>query len=495
MASSRILSTRTSMTQYYDSVSRNLTRLKTRFLFKRGEIEVLETPSEFYETLKKKISQAQHRVFIASLYLGNSEDEFIQCISDAMKKNKELKVHFLIDGLRGTRETPKKCSASLLATLVRDYGDRVDTRLYRTPAYVGWKRALIPKRYNEGIGLQHMKIYGFDDEVMLSGANLSNDYFTNRQDRYYLFKNKDFSNYYFSLHKMISSLSYKVEYSDNDQKYRMFWPQNNAAIEPIHGKHKFLRDSSELISKFLNNPYKMNDQRNIDNSSEYETVVYPVSQFTPLFEKHADQSTERPSILSMIKSICSPETSWTFTAGYFNMLPDIRKCLFDSVAGKGTVITASPYANGFFESKGMSGNIPDAYLHLSKKFLKKVKKNNKDDVISLREWQRGVVNKPNGWSYHAKGIWISEKVNDDVSLPVSTVIGSSNYTRRAYSLDLESNAIIVTKDKDLQEKMQHEIDNILQYTKEVKLQDFDNDAHRQIDTKVKLATAILGKRL
>lgn len=484
------------MTPYYDSVTRNLSGLQTKFLFKRGEIEVIESPANFYETLKAKISQAQDRVFIASLYLGNSEDEFIQCISDAMRKNKNLKVHFLIDGLRGTRETPKKCSASLLATLVRDYGDRVDTRLYRTPAYVGWKRMLIPKRYNEGIGLQHMKIYGFDDEVLLSGANLSNDYFTNRQDRYYLFKNKDFSNYYFSLHKMISSLSYKVEYSDNEQKYKMFWPVNNASGEPIHGRHKFLKDSSDLVSRFLSTPYKLSEERNADRDGcDYDTVVYPVSQFTPLFQKHNDKSTEKPCILNMIKSIGNVSTAWTFTAGYFNMLPDIRKCLFDSPAGKGTVITASPYANGFFESKGMSGNIPDAYLYLANKFLKKVKKAGKENVISLREWQRGIVNKPNGWSYHAKGIWISEKLNNEMTLPIATVIGSSNYTRRAYSLDLESNAIIVTKDKDLQQKMQHEIDNILQYTKEVKLEDFKNDAHRQVDTRVKLAAAVLGKRL
>ena len=36
---------------------------------------------------------------------------------------------------------------------------------------------------NEVVGVNHLKVYLFDDDVILSGANLSNTYFTNRQDR------------------------------------------------------------------------------------------------------------------------------------------------------------------------------------------------------------------------------------------------------------------------------------------------------------------------
>ena len=37
---------------------------------------------------------------------------------------------------------------------------------------------------NETVGLQHMKLYLYDDTVLISGANLSEDYFVNRQDRF-----------------------------------------------------------------------------------------------------------------------------------------------------------------------------------------------------------------------------------------------------------------------------------------------------------------------
>ena len=56
--------------------------------------------------------------------------------------------------------------------------------LYHTPLLRGAWKALMPQRYNETLGLQHTKIFVFDNSVILSGANLSDDYFTNRQDRY-----------------------------------------------------------------------------------------------------------------------------------------------------------------------------------------------------------------------------------------------------------------------------------------------------------------------
>lgn len=47
---------------------------------------------------------------------------------------------------------------------------------------------LLPARVSEVIGVCHLKAYVFDDNVLISGANLSTTYFTKRQDRYYLIK-------------------------------------------------------------------------------------------------------------------------------------------------------------------------------------------------------------------------------------------------------------------------------------------------------------------
>ena len=481
---------------YLNTITKSLQQnLQTCFHFQANEIDIIESPSQFYDLLKTKILNSQNRIFIASLYLGKSETELVDCISQALTKNPKLKVSFLLDGLRGTRELPSACSATLLSSLVAKYGsERVDCRLYKTPADHGWKKVLVPKRFNEGLGLQHMKIYGFDNEVILSGANLSNDYFTNRQDRYYLFKSRNFSNYYFKLHQLISSYSYQIIKPMVDGSINIIWPDSNPTVEPTKNKRLFLREASQLLDGFLKSSKQ---SLPITAVGQFSTLVYPISQFTPLFPKYNDKSTEKRTILSLLSTITSNAISWTFTAGYFNILPDIKAKLLATPVAEANVITASPFANGFYQSKGVSSNLPGAYLYLSKKFLQDVCRYRQDHAITLREWQRGVVNKPNGWSYHAKGIWLSARDKNDANnwKPFITVIGSSNYTRRAYSLDLESNALIITRDEELRKKMKAELDNLLQYTKPVTLEDFQSDPERHVGTGVKIATSILGKKL
>ena len=87
-----------------------------------------------------------------------------------MRRNPELKLSILTDALRGTREAPDPSSASLLAPLVTEFGpERVEIRMYHTPNLTGLRKQYIPKRIYEGWGLQHMKLYGVDDEIIMSG--------------------------------------------------------------------------------------------------------------------------------------------------------------------------------------------------------------------------------------------------------------------------------------------------------------------------------------
>ena len=90
-------------------------------------------------------------------------------LDEALRQNPDLQVSILTDALRGTREAPDPSCASLLAPLVASHGDRVQISMYHTPNLTGLRKKYIPRRINEGWGLQHMKLYGFDDEIMLSG--------------------------------------------------------------------------------------------------------------------------------------------------------------------------------------------------------------------------------------------------------------------------------------------------------------------------------------
>lgn len=103
------------------------------------------------------------------MYIGKNEHELIDALREALQKNPNLEVSILTDALRGTREDPESSCASLLAPLITEFGPRVKIAMYHTPNLNGWKKKYMPKRLNEGWGLQHMKLYGFDDEILLSG--------------------------------------------------------------------------------------------------------------------------------------------------------------------------------------------------------------------------------------------------------------------------------------------------------------------------------------
>ena len=63
---------------------------------------------------------------------------------------------------------------------------------------------------NETLSTQHTKIYLTDDRLILSGANLEQSYFTNRQDRYLEFTNPAVVRLFGDLAELIAQHSYAV---------------------------------------------------------------------------------------------------------------------------------------------------------------------------------------------------------------------------------------------------------------------------------------------
>jgi CDP-diacylglycerol--glycerol-3-phosphate 3-phosphatidyltransferase len=154
------------------------------------------------------------------------------------------------------------------------------------------------------------------------------------------------------------------------------------------------------------------------------------------------------------------------------------------------VLTAHPHANGFYGSKGVSGLLPGAYTHLAKSFLRKVKHEGLADSIILKEWKKGMVGQEGGWTYHAKGLWVtfpssssSEVEKEDPSL---TVIGSSNYTKRSYELDLEANVVIATSDPGLRRRLGEEVKWLGEHANQVNEQEFEKP-ERKVGMNVRMA--------
>ena len=426
------------------ALTSDLDRLAPRIDINADQINVLDGPKEFYETLKTKIRAAKSRIYLSTLYVGKTEHELISTIRHALLHNgEELKVSILTDALRGTREAPEPSCASLLASLVAEFPGRVEVRMYHTPNLTGFRKVLIPKRINEGWGLQHIKLYGIDDEVILSGANLSNDYFTNRQDRYHVFSSKRVTDYFAQIHHAVCSISCVLRPSNHPSKFDLHWPKQNRAPNPLEAPRHYIAAATHLLEPLV-------EPMSAPSAPTTNTSVYPLLCHPPTI------NTELPAFTTLLDR---PIKSYTFTAGYFNPHPIVTASLL-AVSGPlysapGTILTASPWANGFFGSKGISGMLPAAYTHLSLKFLEAARGRR----LQLREWQRGIVGQKDGWTYHAKGLWVTLPGSESKPAgPSATLIGSSNYTTRSYDLDLEVGAMVVTSDEGLMRKWKREVD-------------------------------------
>ncbi|MCJ1406323.1 CDP-diacylglycerol--glycerol-3-phosphate 3-phosphatidyltransferase [Ptychographa xylographoides] len=496
------------------TITTELDRLAPHIDIRADQIRIIESPSDFYETLKRKIQSAKKRIYLSTLYIGKSEHELVLSIRQALERNPKLKVSILTDALRGTRETPDPSCASLLSPLAADFPDQVELRMYHTPNLTGWRKRMIPKRINEGWGLQHMKLYGVDDEVILSGANLSSDYFTNRQDRYHVFSSKRVSDYFARIHHAMCSVSFILEPTKPSSSYELIWPETNAAPSPLQNPQEYLNSTTQLFKPLIapSRPFEPSPHRN----TTHNTILYPL-----LTLPHS-LNNELPALQSLLAVPLPAGSTLLFTAGYFNPHPAITASLLASSANSislmnhtteqthsspsfaTTVVTASPWANGFYGSKGVSGLLPPAYTLLSRRFLHAATKA-APGAIALREWRRGTVGTPDGWTYHAKGFWLTlqsqissatEQRSSSGSPqtlcagPAITVIGSSNYTVRSYSLDVEIGAIVVTSDQGLQARLRKEEEGLLKYSKQVTEDDL-RGGERRVGVGVRLAMWIV----
>ena len=69
--------------------------------------------------------------------------------------------------MRGSRG--KENSRTMLLPLIKNFRSSVTVALYHTPMLRGVLKKLLPERFNEIIGLNHIKAYIFDNTVVISG--------------------------------------------------------------------------------------------------------------------------------------------------------------------------------------------------------------------------------------------------------------------------------------------------------------------------------------
>jgi CDP-diacylglycerol--glycerol-3-phosphate 3-phosphatidyltransferase len=346
----------------------------------------------------------------------------------------------LMDYNRSTRSNETngiKCSTkSILLPLSRN---GANVAFYLTPHMSGWRKYSVFNRekWNELVSLHHIKCYIFDDNIIISGANLSDTYFTNRQDRYILFRNcKELCDYFDELVRTISTFSMQLN-PNGDFSLHHSW-----TYDPLNYFHRnqFKIEAKKRIDK-LNDSF-----RNKFDTTNSNTIAFPLLQFKTL-----DISDDEHFTSHLLEN-CSSTADIRLASGYFNLTKRYKQIILNRKSVKTfNILMASERANGFYGAKGVTAYIPYVYTHLTKVFLRQVK--SKQSNITLYAY-----NRPN-WTFHAKGLWLS--LNSKYML---TMIGSPNFGYRSVYRDSEAQVVLLTTDENLKYKLKAECNDLWHYS-------------------------------
>ncbi|OQS02870.1 CDP-diacylglycerol-glycerol-3-phosphate 3-phosphatidyltransferase [Thraustotheca clavata] len=399
------------------------------FPLESENVSVLSTPTEFFQQLLSNIRQAQRRISISSLYIGTDKlsCELIQTLHDAIARNPSLQVSIVLDYSRGQRGgTTANSSVAVLTPLLKSFPDNVKLHLYRVPQLENWASKRLPPPFDETMGVSHSKVYLCDDTLIMSGANLSGDYFTQRQDRYVQIISPYLGAFY---HEFVDVMAKHAHYVSLDKEIPIVTPPTTTS-----------EDFANALSDLQQYP-------SVTEPSKASTWAMPTIQFSPL-RVLQDQHT-----LVQLLSLLPDSATIDIASGYLNFPPFLTEALVSSGLSL-DVLTAAPSANGFFNGNGIKGALPMAYSHIEAQFYNQFS----SEALTLREYNR------NEWTFHGKGLWVHSKLEGPVDL---TIVGSSNFGQRSYGRDLESQVYIYTQDPKLQAAFQKEYQDLHELSERV----------------------------
>lgn len=407
-------------------------------------------PSDFHQRLIHLIRKAKHRVSLASLYVGPAVDgtaysrevQLLQALED-IPSHVDVKV--LMDANRGLRKVPIKqgssnettttSAAQAVATAIHLQDNH---QVYLCQILPNPLDTLLPNPLNEVAGVFHIKAYIIDDTLILSGANLSEEYFTDRHDRYLQISKGG--------NGLVDFYANLIDILCQDASDR-FDP--SSPPDPSVGKQKPIQPFWDNLHRLLASGNQSPGVSQEEMLEDPETVAICVPTFhhpqiTP--PKSSDNNHQRlPSDVEVTLKVLeeSPKDSIVqLSSAYLNPSPIFLNAL--KRHQQVHFLTAGRLSHGF-RPKEKAGNkgkawIPTVFDHLQYQALW-------GEASQLWHWQR------KGWTFHAKGLWIlhgpstkKEEGNVDTTKQaevLAAIVGSSNFGRRSFERDVESNLILV----------------------------------------------------
>jgi len=453
------------------------------FPISSSNVRVLSTPDEFYQTLLELSGRAEQRVVLSSLYLGTGphEQALVAALQQRMQQRPDLRVDVLLDYLRGTRLVGEEKLSSVTALqpllaqpIAPSSSPRVGLHLLQLPPPAvphqistlrGWveRRFFTGNKTREAVGVHHMKFYLFDDAVILSGANLSDTYFTNRQDRYVLIRDAKLANFYAQLLERLWGMPFCHTITNGGQADPAAVPAPRAPIDNAEEDAETRWGRRVQLGQQVMSLFQPRAEEKPAATKEVDTLIFPTLQLGTLGVTHDERIT---SGLFALRSPSSQQPAQLDVAtGYMNLTEGYTSTLLrGDERGAPTpvrILAAAADANGWYGAKGGGRYVPDLYAAAAWELLQRTERAAQSERVQLLEWSRS------GWSYHAKGAWLTLP---GARAPQLSLIGSPNFGARSVQRDSETAIVMLTAaDSPLARAFEQERTRVLAHCKRVTL--------------------------
>ena len=368
----------------------------------------------------------------------------------------------------------------------------------------------LPNPLDEIAGVFHIKIYIVDDQLLLSGANLSQEYFRDRMDRYLHLVDgaNGLVDFYAELVEILCRHSNEYDLvaigeskeNNNQNSEKEVHPQRIPRAEFLREITQHFQDPNQHSSIASSQDiFSMGDNSDSNKNSDNKIVAVgvPTFQAPAAYFRHKDCADVNPSPVTVAADLVTAcSTFWSLfwihkqpadkvdfvtdvdatlnllqeagkqhnitaqlSSAYLNPAPSLLSVLRGGYR-KVELLTAGKISHGFKPkekeskdgSQGKDWTIPSVFDKLVDESMSSLRSesapdssNNKSSMDArLFFWERP------DWTFHAKGIWLTEEENDtesnggnDNGKVAAVVVGSSNFGYRSFYRDMESNLLLV----------------------------------------------------
>eukprot|EP00466_Bigelowiella_natans_P009513 jgi/Bigna1/79212/fgenesh1_pg.60_\ len=492
---------------------------------------------------------ADAKVLISTLYLGTDDkaQRLIQDLREALSLKPKLTVTLLVDAHRTLRGPSRAAAASpvpaaaaadkgegrprsvparahdgnysQLKALVSEFGvERVSCFLFPAPPYpsLAPPRWIVEKlgsssssRLNELRSVYHAKLYIFDNSVILSGANLSDVYFTTRQDRYVRVRDRKLTDFYSQVVRCLCSASPRIEASIDDDSCgkrtttkgredaaEALTPSSSCSPPPqlqdyslSENRLSLLRDElCQLFSPGAATHRNEGDNNGgeddsplgwTDDDHEYAHIFPSIEYGWCGLHLDSEAVVDVLSLQSPSSSTTSTPRAALLAAGYLNPTRNIVEAML-KWGPNGAFLGGALNANGWYGASGLvTRHVPSLYRSRMLEIAEEAKERRAEiardgggdkaahDIatLSVLEWSRleekGQAEDAVNWSFHSKG--------GESMRPFLTTAGSSNYNFRSVHRDLEVQAFILTANPALRSTLTQEVMDLCENAEPVRV--------------------------